>query len=283
MNILITGSNGQLGSELQALSSSFTNMNFIFTDVQDLDICDAKAVNKILKEKDISYIVNCAAYTAVDKAESEKDLAFKINAKAVEILAKAASSNNVTLIQISTDYVFNGLKDSAYKEDDQTAPNSVYGHSKLAGEEAIKTYAKNACIIRTAWLYSEFGNNFVKTMLRISSERDTLGVVHDQIGSPTYAKDLAEAILAIITSNKCKGINYYHYSNEGRCSWFEFAQEIFAFKNFSLQLNALTTTEYPTPAKRPPYSLLDKSKIKEDFGLDIPHWKDSLHQCLKKL
>jgi dTDP-4-dehydrorhamnose reductase len=283
MNILVTGSKGQLGSELSELSVNHSQLNFFFTDVDELDICDSEKLESFLMDNNISYIINCAAYTAVDKAESEKELAFKVNAEAVKVLSRSSTKHNAPLIHISTDYVFDGKSGIPYTEDDPTEPNSVYGHSKLAGEKAIEDYASNAIIIRTAWLYSSYGSNFVKTMIRLGNERDNLGVVADQIGSPTYAKDLAKAILTIIDAKPPKGVHYYHYSNEGSCSWFEFAEEIFKQKNIKVNLKALETKDYPTPANRPSFSLLDKTKIKTDFDVYIPDWKESLSKCLKKL
>lgn len=283
MQILVTGSNGQLGNELKVLSQKFNEIQFIFTDIQELDICSKDAVNSFFEANSIDFVINCAAYTAVDKAEEESDLAFKINAQSLEILAQACTKHQACLIHISTDYVFDGLSKLPYVETDLPAPNSVYGHSKLAGEQAIEKYAKNAVIIRTSWLYSAYGNNFVKTMLRLASERDEIGVVSDQIGSPTYAMDLAEAILQIVSNYNPNGIDYFHYSNEGVCSWFEFAQLIFKLKDFKIKVNPLETKDYPTDAARPAYSLLDKSKIKKIYNINIPNWKDSVEECLKLL
>lgn len=283
MQILVTGSNGQLGSELKALSQNFNEIQFLFTDIQELDICSKDSVNSFFETNSFDFVINCAAYTAVDKAEEEAEFAVMINSTAVEILAQACKKHNAVLIQISTDYVFDGLSQIPYVESDKPAPNSVYGHSKLAGEQAIEKYANNAVIIRTSWLYSAYGGNFVKTMLRLASERDELGIVSDQIGSPTYAKDLAEAILQIVNSYTPNGIDYFHYSNEGICSWYEFAKAIFDLKSINIRINPIETKDYPTPAARPAYSLLDKSKIKKIYNINIPNWKDSLEECLKLL
>lgn len=283
MKILVTGSKGQLGSELKALSQNFKQLKFLFTDVEELDICSKEAVDSFFEANSIDFVINCAGYTAVDKAEEESDLAFKINAKSLEFLSQACKIHNACLIHISTDYVFDGLSEIAYLETDTPAPNSVYGHSKLAGEQAIDKYAKNAVIFRTSWLYSAYGNNFVKTMLRLASERDELGIIDDQIGSPTYAKDLAATILNIISNYKPNGVDYYNYSNEGVCSWFEFASAIFELKKITIKINPIETKDYPTAAARPAYSLLDKSKIKNIYNINIPNWKTSLGNCLKLL
>lgn len=283
MKILVTGSKGQLGSELKALSQNFKQLKFLFTDVEELDICSKEAVDSFFEANSIDFVINCAGYTAVDKAEEESDLAFEINAKSLEFLSQACKIHNACLIHISTDYVFDGLSEIAYLETDTPAPNSVYGHSKLAGEQAIDKYAKNAVIFRTSWLYSAYGNNFVKTMLRLASERDELGIIDDQIGSPTYAKDLAATILNIISNYKPNGVDYYNYSNEGVCSWFEFASAIFELKKITIKINPIETKDYPTAAARPAYSLLDKSKIKNIYNINIPNWKTSLGNCLKLL
>lgn len=283
MQILVTGSNGQLGSELKVLSHKLKEIQFIFTDIQELDICSKESVNLFFESNYIDFVINCAAYTAVDKAEKESELAIKINAKSLEIMAQACHRYASCLIHISTDYVFDGLSKLPYLETDLPAPNSVYGHSKLAGEQAINKYANNAVIIRTSWLYSAYGANFVKTMLRLAKERDELGVVCDQIGSPTYAKDLAETILQIIKTYKSNGVDYFHFSNEGNCSWYEFACKIFKLKGIKIKVNPIETKDFPTPAARPAYSLLDKSKIKKIYKISIPNWETSLEDCLKLL
>lgn len=282
-NILVTGANGQLGSELRKLG--FTVLDEVFyTDVAELDITSYEAVNKYVEEHEIDTIVNCAAYTAVDRAEDESALAAKINTEAVANLAKIAYKQDCLLIHVSTDYVFDGTGQSPYTEKDKTCPVSVYGRTKLAGEEAI---VKSGClhiIIRTAWLYSTFGNNFVKTILRLAKERTELNVVADQVGSPTYAEDLARAIV-VIMENDDRGAHegVYHFSNEGICSWFDFASEIVRLSGLSCEVNPVTTEEYPTKTKRPAYSVLDKTKIKKTFEVPVPDWQESLKKCMKDL
>lgn len=280
-NILVTGANGQLGSELQ--KTGFTVLDEVFyTDVAELDITDYSAVERFIKEKEIDTIINCAAYTAVDKAEEEPELAAKINTQAVANLAKAAAKEDCLLIHISTDYVFDGTAAKPYTEKDKTCPVSVYGETKLAGEEAI---LKSRCfyiIIRTAWLYSEYGNNFLKTILRLAAERPEINVVNDQIGTPTYAGDLARAIVKIMENDErveYEGI--YHYSNDGVCSWYDFATEIVKRSGLDCKVNPVTTAEYPTRTKRPAYSVLDKTKIKHIFEVEVPDWKDALERCME--
>jgi len=283
--ILVTGANGQLGSELQALSSHYNQYRFTFVDRSDIDLNDTEAIEHYFKEKTFDTIINCAAYTAVDHAESNPDLADNINHKAVKTLATIAKATNTTLIHISTDYVFNGKNFQPYVETDPTDPQSIYGRTKSAGEEAIQSInPPNAVIIRTSWVYSSFGNNFVKTMLRLGKERDELGVIFDQIGTPTYARDLAKAVLKITQNSKLKtqnSVEIYHYSNEGVCSWYDFAKAIFELSDINCRVNPIETKEYPTPAARPSYSLLNKTKIKTDFNLQIPYWRDSLAECLE--
>ena len=299
MNVLVTGSNGQLGSELKALIQHSTfniqHHDFYFTDRSILDITNKTSVENFCLTNNIKIIINCAAYTAVDKAESDEEMAYGINHKAVETMAHIAKHNNIALIHISTDYVFDGSNFKPYVENDPTNPQSVYGASKLAGEEAMQTInPKNSLIIRTSWVYSSFGNNFVKTMLRLGRERDELGVIFDQVGTPTYAHDLAQAILKIIQNSKltkgnalgCKiqnSVEIYHYSNEGVCSWYDFAKTIFELSNITCKVNPIETKDYPTPATRPHYSLLNKAKIKKEYNIEIPYWKDSLSACLKIL
>ena len=281
-NILVTGANGQLGSEIRYLSNQYS-YNFVFTDKDSLDITKRDDVEKFVYEKDINIIINCAAYTAVDRAEEERELAELINYQAVKDLAQIAKKNSIQFIHISTDYVFDGTNYKPYTEDEQTKPQGVYGVTKLKGEEAFLNSGADGIIIRTSWVYSSFGTNFVKTMLRLGKERDSIRVIFDQIGTPTYARDLAKAILDIlpnITNNK---VEIYHYSNEGVLSWYDFAREIMKMSKIECQINPIETKEYPTLAKRPYYSLLNKSRIKEEFGLTIPYWKDSLDECLKKM
>lgn len=281
-NILVTGANGQLGNEMRMLSAENKEYNYFFTDVAELDICDDAAVMAFVKENDINVIVNCAAYTAVDKAEDNAELCSRLNSDAVGYLAKAATANDAEFIQISTDYVFDGTNHLPYKESDPTCPNSVYGVTKLAGEEKAITYCKKTMIIRTAWLYSAFGNNFVKTMLRLGKEREALGVVFDQIGTPTYARDLARAIFAAIGNGIVPGI--YHFSNEGVCSWYDFTKSIHRIAGVTTcKVSPLHTDEYPAKAPRPHYSVLDKTKIKTTYGIAISHWEESLEECIKAL
>lgn len=280
MNILVTGANGQLGNEMRVVAAEQNQLAYYFTDVAELDICNEQAVEHFVAERAIDCIVNCAAYTNVNKAEEDAVLCDKLNHLAPANLARVAAKYRIGLVHVSTDYVFNGEHHVPYREDDATCPNSVYGTTKLAGEEAIRTIHPEAVIIRTAWLYSSFGNNFVKTMLRLGKEREELGVVFDQIGTPTYARDLARAIQHIIGSDVVPGI--YHYSNEGVCSWYDFTKAIFDLAGISTCcLKPLHTDEYPTPAARPHYSVLDKTKIKQTYGVEVPHWIDSLRECMK--
>jgi dTDP-4-dehydrorhamnose reductase len=282
-NILVTGSNGQLGSEIQQLVSE--KVNFFFTDINELDITDEKAIIQFCRKHSIKTIINCAAYTAVDKAESEFKLADKINNLAVKYLSRVSKEQQIKLIHVSTDYVFTGTNYRPYIESDKPNPQSVYGSTKLAGERAITEVSpEGAIIIRTSWVYSSFGNNFVKTMRHLGAERDSLNVIFDQVGTPTYAKDLAKAILEIVNAEK-ENINpeLYHFSNEGVASWYDFAKEIMEIEKLTCQVLPIETKDYPTPAKRPHYSLLNKSKIKQEFGIKIPHWKDSLKECLKEI
>lgn len=283
-NILVTGANGQLGSELKDLSSLYPKYNFIFTDVTELDICNHTAVKEFIFKKEINIIINCAAYTAVDKAEEQEDLANAINHLAVKNFASIAKEYNIKLIHISTDYVFDGTNHVPYQETDKPNPQSVYGQTKLDGELAIqKINPANAIIIRTSWVYSNFGNNFVKTMLRLGKERNELGVIVDQIGTPTYAGDLAKTILENLPKIENENAVLYNYSNEGVCSWYDFASAVFEIKGINVKVNAIETFQYPTAAKRPPYSVLNKSKIKNKFQIEIQNWKDSLIVCLQRL
>ena len=278
--ILVTGSNGQLGSEFRKLSDS-TDCNFIFTDVDVLDITDMSSIEKFVANKHVDAIINCAAYTQVDKAEDDAELADKINHLAVENLAKICKDKQLTLIHISTDYVFDGCQNIPYIEKVQTTPLGIYGATKLAGEKAVIASGCNYLIIRTSWLYSSFGNNFVKTMRRLTAERDSLNVVFDQVGTPTYAADLASAILEIISNDKWQGNNgIYHFSNEGVCSWFDFAVEIAKISGNRCNIKPCHSDEFPSKVKRPNYSVLDKTKFKTAFGVDIPYWKDSLEKCI---
>ncbi|WP_022671118.1 dTDP-4-dehydrorhamnose reductase [Hippea alviniae] len=314
--ILVTGSSGQLGGELHRLimnheigvingeKSNSTlktqNSKFYFTDIDELDITKEDKIKEFIDKSNVNVIINCAAYTAVDKAEEEKELADLINHKAVEYLAKVSKEYGIFLIHISTDYVFDGKNYRPYTEDDKTNPQSVYGLTKLKGEEALINSEAKGVIIRTSWLCSSFGHNFVKTMLKLAQTRKELNVVYDQVGTPTYARDLASALLTIMnyelgimnekdgnviqnsTPNLHNSVRVYHYSNEGVCSWYDFAKAIFEIKGIDIRVNPIETKDYPTPAKRPHYSVLNKAKIKRDFGIEIPYWRDSLKRMLSE-
>lgn len=282
MNILVTGANGQLGNEIRGIASECSD-NYIFTDVADLDITDSRAVMEFVAQKEISVVINCAAYTNVEKAEGDFSTADLINHFAVGNLADACKANGAVLIHVSTDYVFNGRNCIPYREEDPTEPIGVYGSTKLAGEKVVVDSGCKYLIFRTAWLYSSFGNNFVKTMRRLTSERDSINVVFDQIGSPTYAFDLAAAICHIVESRQLDKCGVYHFTDEGVCSWFDFAKEICAMSGNECNIQPCHTDEFPTKAERPHYSVLDKTKVKTTFGLSIPYWRDSLVRCIKKL
>jgi dTDP-4-dehydrorhamnose reductase len=284
MKILVTGSNGQLGQELQTLSTQYSGWKFIFTDIAELDITSEPAIATLVSMEKPDVIINCAAYTAVDKAEQEDDLAFLINAKAVGNLARTADKYNALLIHISTDYVFDGKGYKPYVEDDPTNPVSLYAKSKHSGEQQVQSYAGNALIIRTSWLYSEFGNNFVKTMMGYGKARGQLNVVFDQTGSPTYARDLAKAILDILQKQQVfHGVEVFHYSNEGVTSWYDFAKAIIELSGIGCKINPIETKDYPLPAVRPFYSVFNKFKIKQRYQIEIPYWRDSLKECIEKL
>lgn len=281
--LLINGLNGQLGSELKKLSTDYPEYNYTFIDKTILDMSDTTAIKNYFIEKSFDVIINCAAYTAVDKAESELALADTLNHQAVLILAQIAKEKNIKLIHISTDYVFDGRNFQPYIETDITDPINNYGKTKLDGEKAIFLIAPmNSVILRTSWLYASLGNNFVKTMLRLGKDHEKINVIFDQIGSPTFARDLAKTILDIIPKIKNTHPEIYHYSNEGTASWYDFAKAIFKMANYNCQINPITSSEYPTQATRPHYSLLNKNKIKKDFEITIPHWHDSLMECLKE-
>ena len=289
MNILITGANGQLGNEMRIVSKGSYD-SYIFTDVDELDITNRDAVMRFMKENKIEVVVNCAAYTNVDKAEDDEATAELINAKAVEYLAEACKSNNATLIHISTDYVFGGNDGNTPRtEDEPVNPTGAYGRTKLHGEEAIKRVGCKHIIIRTAWLYSEFGNNFVKTMRKLTSERESLKVVFDQVGTPTYALDLAKAIQTFIEELKTPNSSLptsnciYHFSNEGVISWYDFAKEICELSGNICNIQPCHSDEFPSKVKRPSYSVLDKTKIKNKLNITIPHWKESLKKCIENL
>lgn len=282
MNILITGCNGQLGNELQLLEKNYPQHTFFNTDVNELDITDAEAIDRYVDSNNIDIIINCAAYTAVDKAESNKELCKALNAEAPAYLAEAVAKRNGWMIQVSTDYVFDGTKCTPYVETDTPCPNSVYGSTKLDGEIAVERACSNTMIIRTAWLYSSFGNNFVKTMIRLGKEKEELNVIFDQIGTPTYARDLAVAIMAAVEKGIVPGI--YHFSNEGVISWYDFTKAIHRLSGINTcHVRPIHTAEYPTAASRPHYSVLDKTKIKQTYNIEIPYWEESLAECINIL
>jgi dTDP-4-dehydrorhamnose reductase len=282
MNVLVTGAYGQLGSEINKVSKDYSQCEFIFTDADSLDITDEAAVSSFFNQNKIDFVINCAAYTAVDKAESDEKTAEKVNALAPKLLAKYAEKIGAKLIHVSTDYVFAGTACTPYSEDEPVDPQGAYGRTKLKGEQFVFEENPDSVVIRTAWLYSEFGNNFVKTMLRLGNERDALNVVFDQIGSPTNAADLAKAILHILNvENFVPGI--YHFSNEGVASWYDFAKAIFELSGVTCEVSPVTSDQFPSPTKRPNYSVLNKSKIKDTFGVQVPYWKDSLKKCIKNL
>ena len=282
MNILITGCNGQLGNEMQLLEKEDAANNYFNTDVAELDITDVEAIEQFLAANNIDGIVNCAAYTAVDKAEANEELCTLLNAEAPGYLAHAIGKRGGWMIQISTDYVFDGTQHLPYQEDEDTCPNSVYGRTKLVGEFNVLKLCQQSMVIRTAWLYSTFGNNFVKTMIRLGNERSELGVIADQIGTPTYARDLARIIMTAISKGIQPGI--YHFTNEGVASWYDFTKAIHRLAGITTcHVRPLHTSEYPTAAQRPPYSVLDKTKIKQTYGIEIPYWEESLKECIDKL
>jgi len=282
MKILITGCNGQLGNEMQLLEASYPQHTYFNTDVAELDITNQDAIEAFVEDHQIDGIVNCAAYTAVDKAEENEELCTRLNAEAPAYLSAAIGKRGGWMIQISTDYVFDGTQHTPYTEEADTCPNSVYGKTKLVGELNVQKFCEQSMIIRTAWLYSTFGNNFVKTMIRLGKEKPELGVIFDQVGTPTYARDLAVAIFAAIEQGIVPGI--YHFSNEGVISWYDFTKAIHRLAGITTcHVRPLHTSEYPTPANRPHYSVLDKTKIKNIYGIEIPYWEDSLAECINSL
>ena len=283
MNILVTGANGQLGRELRSVAENCKSDNFIFTDVAELDITDADAVLSAVKNNNVNVVVNCAAYTNVEKAEDDYATANLINNIAVANLAKACKLTDSVLVHISTDYVFKGDKNIPCREDWATDPLGVYGVTKLAGEKSVEESGCKSIIIRTAWLYSPYGNNFVKTMCRLTAERDSLKVVFDQVGTPTYAADLAEVIYRIIEDRKLDKTGIYHFSNEGVCSWYDFAKEICELAGNECDITPCHSDEFPSKVERPHFSVLDKTKLKETFGFKVPYWKDSLSRCIEIL
>ena len=286
--ILVIGSTGQIGQSFQSIEIQYPSYEFVFANRQDFDLSNEISIINFFEGKSFEIIINCAAHTSVDKAESEPELVNQINHLAVKQLAGIAKLNRAKLIHISTDYVYNGENYKPYLETDKVAPQGVYGKTKLDGDEAIQqTLKTNAIIIRTSWIYSEYGNNFVKTMLKLGQERKSLDVIFDQVGTPTYAKDLAKAIMSIIKSEEFNQIdfktNIYHFSNEGLCSWYDFAKAIFELTNIQCHLRPIETKEYPSPATRPHYSVLNKTKIKQMFSLTISYWKDGVEECLTAL
>ncbi len=283
-NILVTGAHGQLGNECRVLANTYPDFHFVFVDREDFSISDKSAVDELFSKHQFDACINCAAYTAVDLAEKEKDAAYQTNAEAVGYLAEACKQHNALFIHISTDYVFDGSNANGYDVDDATGPLNVYGESKLAGELLALEKNSESIVIRTAWVYSSFGNNFVKTMMRLMKERESIGVVDDQIGSPTYAADLSAAIFAIISSEKKIPGGIYHYTNEGVISWYEFALAINEIGGYTTcKVNPIPSSAYPVPARRPQFSILKKDKIKSVLGITIPQWKESLVKCMDLL
>ena len=287
MRVLITGSNGQLGSEIRELEANYKKLDLVFKDLPGLDICNFNLLQSFIIDNNINAVINCAAYTAVDKAEQDAEIAEEVNSKGVLNLVNALKSVNGKLIHISTDYVFNGDYFMPYNESDCVSPIGVYGETKRKGELAVINSALDAIVIRTSWLYSSYGNNFVKTMLRLGKQKEELGVIFDQVGTPTYARDLAKTCLEILCGgssvNISKNGNLYHYSNEGVASWYDFAISIMKIGGENCKVKPIQTKDYPTLAKRPQYSVLNKSKIKTDFKIEIPYWRDSLKDCIEKI
>ena len=287
MRVLITGSNGQLGSEIKELENNYNKVDFIFKDLPELDICNFQVLQAFIIDNNINAVINCAAYTAVDKAEEESIIATKVNYEGVLNIVNALQTVNGKLIHISTDYVFDGNNFLPYKELDPVSPIGVYGETKRAGELSVINSDIDSIVIRTSWLYSSYGNNFVKTMLRLGNEKENLGVIFDQVGTPTYARDLAKTCLEILTGVNSvkisKNGNLYHYSNEGVASWYDFAISIMELGGENCKVKPIQTKDYPTLAKRPHFSVLNKSKIKTDFKIEIPYWRDSLKDCIEKI
>ncbi|WP_036514655.1 dTDP-4-dehydrorhamnose reductase [Nitrincola nitratireducens] len=286
--VLVTGVGGQLGHSIQDRANQYPLFDFVFVDHTEFDLADPNAISTYLADKAFDYILNCAAYTAVDKAESELSLVDQVNHLAVKQLAEWAQAKDAYLVHISTDYVFDGCHYQPYTESHPTDAINAYGLSKLNSEKAVVASLANAAVIRTSWVYSEYGNNFVKTMLRLGSERDQLNIIFDQIGSPTYAGDLADAMLSLISQHhqglySHEGCEFFHYSNEGVCSWYDFAKAIFELSDISCDAQPIETKDYPTPAKRPHFSLLNKAKIRQTLNVKVPYWKDSLALCLANL
>jgi len=286
MRVLITGSNGQLGSEIKEIATKYSKLDFIFKDLPELDICNFEALQAFIMDNNINAIINCAAYTAVDKAEEDAEIAEKVNSKGVINIVNALQTVNGKLIHISTDYVFDGDHFLPYKETDPVSPIGVYGETKRAGELAVINSDIDSIVIRTSWLYSAYGNNFVKTMMRLGKEKKKLKVIFDQIGTPTFAGDLANTCLAILSNEQNridKAGKVYHFSNEGVASWYDFATAVMKINKLDCEVLPIETKDYPTLAKRPHYSVLNKAKIKTDFNIEIPYWRDSLDKCIEKL
>ncbi|MBP8789843.1 MAG: dTDP-4-dehydrorhamnose reductase [Breznakibacter sp.] len=279
MQILVTGVNGQLGSELRELSVN-SKYDFLFTDVNELDLCNKTELFTFFEKNQIDVMINCAAYTAVDKAETDVEMARSVNAIAVKNLVEVAQTHAVKLIHVSTDYVFNGNHYQPLQEEDAVSPLGIYGETKREGENYVLESDIDGTVIRTSWLYSSHGNNFVKTMMRLGKERSELGVIFDQIGTPTYARDLAKAILIMVKAGEPFRNKLYHFSNEGVASWYDFAKAIMEIAEIDCQVKPIGTADYPTPAKRPHYSVMSKTRIKQDYGLEIPYWRDSLKECI---
>lgn len=284
MKILITGSNGQLGKEIKELTDAYAHYEFLYTDIDELDITDETRVNQFFEFHSPDVVINCAAYTAVDKAETDEETAYLVNAVAPGNIARAAAQSGAFMVHISTDYVYDGKNFRPYVETDAINPVSVYAKSKAEGESSVHKANGKAVIFRTSWLYSAFGNNFLKAMMKFGAEREELNVVFDQTGSPTYAHDLAKTILDILpVAMTADLIEVYHFSNEGVASWYDFAKTILQSADISCRVNPIHTKEYPLPAERPLYSVLDKTKIKKKFGIEIPYWKDSVTNCIERL
>ena len=287
--ILITGAAGQVGNEFRFLAFTHAQFKFIYTDVEQLDITKLGETLRFFKRNTPQYVINCAAYTAVDRAETDVALATKINVNGTKNLAKACQATGATLVQLSTDYVYHNNQNTPFKEGDHTSPKGVYAKTKLRGDLAALKFCERAIVLRTSWVYGAFGNNFVKTMLRLGKEREQLNVVFDQIGTPTYARDLAKAILKVAQKIENQEVDpkilrgVFHYSNEGVTSWYDFTKAIFDIRDIACRVFPIESTQYPTPAARPPFSVLNKAKFRETFSIDIPHWRDSLVACLKEL
>ena len=288
--VLVTGAGGQVGRELQFLSADFPELHLLFADRERLDITAEAAVKEFINDNEIGYCINCAAYTAVDKAESDAENAWRINALGAGLLASACAARQIPLIHLSTDYVYHNEKNTPLQETDLTSPKGTYAKTKFQGEELVRRHHPgSSMILRTSWVYSSFGNNFMKTMLRLGNERKELGVVYDQIGTPTYARDLARTMLRLIQGVEAAQLDksalegVYNYSNEGVASWYDFAAAIFEMSGLEVKLRAIESRDFPTPAERPPFSVLNKRKIKERFSIEIPHWRDSLRCCLEEL